>query len=278
MKKKLTGSSILKIFFLIKQFIKQHPKEFICLNLSEIFHNKLASFQNNLLRESILSIFSQYMITQNDVEDWFHVEKITMQKIWQHGKNILICFSNSNITNQGYVVWNNLLPLSQKALKYQIPVQPGETVGLFVKKQFFHDQKIPKTEVKELFKMNNTFVESYRKDLSKFLISRMNLSKEFDKKNFMKTLVKSFRNKMLSIKRLTQLLKRNDDLIQYIISHIKKFYVNICNHHISQSSLKRTFYYYNLTKSCQIIPISYTHSPEFYSELHKSISNQTDSL
>ena len=242
MKKKLTGPSILKIFFLIKQFIKQHPKEFICLNLSEIFQNKLSTFQNNLLKESILSIFSQYMITQKDIEEWFHVEKITMQEIWDHGKNILICFSNSNIMNQGYVVWNNLLPLSQKALNYQIPVKPGETVGLFVKKQFFHDQKIPKTEVKELFKMNNTFVDSYRKDLSKFLISRMHLSKEFDKKNFMKTLMKSFRNKMLSIKKLTQLLKRNDDLIEYIISHMKKYHINIRNRYISQSLLKRTFY------------------------------------
>ena len=217
---------------MVKKFLKDHPKEFVCLNLVEVTDHKLSQFQNNFLKEAVLSIFSEFMIQSQDIEEWFSVENVTMGEIWARNKRILITFSNSTIPNQGYSHWLNLAPKSQRNMEQQqkhFSVVPGERLGLFEKKMFFNDRKEGNTEVGKMLEWNNRVIRQTGGDERKFLINRLNVSKKMDEGGgLVKKMKVLFKNKLVSIKKLTKGLKKGDLLLKYVMGHIEKRDANIC--------------------------------------------------
>lgn len=215
---------------MIKKFIKENPKEFICLNLTEVTDHKLSQFQNNFLKEAILSIFSEFMIDSQDHEEWFHLETVTMKEIWERNKRILITFTNSNIPNQGYTGWLNLAPKSQKNVDYQFSVVPGDHLGLFDKKTFFFDRKGCHTEIGNMLSAADREMKNNINEMNRFMISRINVSKKINENGgLVKKMKVFFKNKLVSVKKLTKALKKDDILLKYVLQHVEKDDANICN-------------------------------------------------
>jgi hypothetical protein len=90
----IKGGDFLITFRDIRRFLEKYPDEFIIVNMQNI--EQLPSKSLEFLIDNILSLLGNYLVTQNDMDEWFDMETVTMGDIFSRQKRILL-FSWSSL-------------------------------------------------------------------------------------------------------------------------------------------------------------------------------------
>ena len=82
------GKYLEEIFNEINQFLFYNPKEFIIMNLQQ--ERPVIQSQIDFIIQKIDELFSEKLVKQEDIDDWFQLDKVVMDDIFKHKKNLFI--------------------------------------------------------------------------------------------------------------------------------------------------------------------------------------------
>lgn len=82
----VNGADIRPVFEDIRQFLEETEQEFLIIKVKE--ENNLRTEQREFfIKNLILEYLGKYLINKADTEDWFDINSVTMETIFEQAKN-----------------------------------------------------------------------------------------------------------------------------------------------------------------------------------------------
>lgn len=221
---KSKGKSFFCTLLCIREFLRLNPREFVILEICPGKSLPLTEIQTNWLKEVIVYLFSPRLVTRADCLDWFQLESVTLQKVWDHNKQVLGLFPTS-LTRDGFVSCQRLTKQSQKQVNYQISRVSADSVGLLPKDEFVLDISVKAADKKTFFAQNMKKVSI--KHASKFVENQFLIKARMDRKQVLHSVKHFFKNAIKGSKELCHDLLKKDELVQLVLEFCQNGGLNI---------------------------------------------------
>jgi len=170
----LKGGSFRKVIEEIHLFLCDHPGEFVVLDVVyERDKHEMSSEQQLSVLQLLSSTFDATMVTQEDVDSWFHLPTLTLGELQNRGKNILLLINDHFVIGGGSGLVSS--SSSNEGLCYDFDHVAREfgchRNGNFMKNKW-HDTDRAHT----LLQRNETFLEGACNDCHVFMNSQFVLT------------------------------------------------------------------------------------------------------
>ena len=239
----LKGSRLSTTLDLIKLFILEHPFEFIILKFQQESY-QLNTLAKHILIRRLFSTFSNKLINQEDTQEWFDIEKVTLQQLWKHKKNILLLFREEIFTNLGRKKYienssdssqpksplNSLESFSKFSEKDRLEMlfyrEQLAKKGLFDKRLFI-SERWHNTDDPELLeqRLHNYFNEK-RGMKGRLVVAQTILTNQ---RGVWKHVKKFYKKGLSSIEKLVYQLHFNENISNFVIEKLYEKRINIGN-------------------------------------------------